>query len=318
MSHLRLVNPGDEEAEATVTGTNDAGLSPGSPVVLTLPAGTACMVDAAELESGTGLACGAPQDGLGDGAGKWRLAVESDKPLVAMSLLSSPGGHLANLSGKASPDWEGLWHVHLFPAASDPLGRQGVVRAVNRASYDRTATVLAYDDSDTRYDALRLSLGAGETAHFNSDDLELGNRAKGLTGSTGSGTGTWRLTMYGLSEAHAYVRTADGFLAAMNAVAPRHRAVHRVAFFNPGTNRRTSVLRLVNRTRREAEVSIDGTDDRGLRPGTTVRVLVPGPTRWNSRRPSSSPASTPRSPPARSATAPASGGCAWSRPAWPP
>ena len=274
-SHLRLVNPGDEEAEATVTGTDDAGLSPGSPVVLTLPAGTACMVDAAQLESGTGLACGAPQDGLGDGAGKWRLAVESDKPLVAMSLLSSSGGHLANLSGKASPDWEDMWHVHLFPAASDPLGRQGVVRAVNPRSYRGTATVLAYDDSDTRYDALRLSLGAGQTAHFNSDDLELGNRAKGLTGSTGSGTGTWRLTMYGVGEAHAYVRTADGFLAAMNAVAPRARSVYRVAFFNPGTNRRTSVLRLVNRTRREAEALIDGTDDLGLRPGTTVRVVVP-------------------------------------------
>ena len=276
VSHLRLVNPGDEEAEATVTGTDDAGLSPGSPVVLTLPAGTACMVDAAQLESGTGLACGAPQDGLGDGSGRWRLAVESDKPLVAMSLLSSAGGHLANLSGKASPDWEDMWHVHLFPAASDPLGRQGVVRAVNPRSYRGTATILAYDDSDTRYDALRLSLDAGETAHFDSDDLELGNRAKGLTGSTGAGTGTWRLTMYGVGEAHAYVRAADGFLAAMNAVAPRARAVHRVAFFNPGTNRRTSVLRLVNRTRREAEVAIDGTDDLGLRPGTTVRVLVPG------------------------------------------
>ena len=275
VSHLRLVNPGTEEAEATVTGTDDAGESPGSPVVLTLPAGTACMVDAAQLESGTGLACGSPQDGLGDGAGKWRLAVESDEHLVAMSLLASTGGHLSNLSGKASPDWENLWHVHLFPAASDPLGRQGVVRAVNRAAGRRTATVLAYDDSDTRYDALRLSLGAGRTAHFDSDDLELGNRSKGLSGRTGAGTGTWRLTLYGLGEAHAYVRTTDGFLAAMNETAPRARSVHRVAFFNPGTNRRTSVLRLVNRSSRKAEVSIDGTDDLGLRPGTTVRVLVP-------------------------------------------
>ena len=275
VSLLRLVNPGDEEAEATVTGTDDAGLSPGSPVVLTLPAGTACMVDAAQLESGTGLACGSPQDGLGDGAGKWRLAIESDRRLVAMSLLSSPGGHLANLSGKATPDWENLWHMHLFPAASDPLGRQGVVRAVNRTAGRRTATVLAYDDSNTRYDTLRLALGVGQTVHFDSDDLELGNRAKGLSGRTGAGRGTWRLTLYGLGEAHAYVRTTDGFLAAMNAMAPRARSVHRVAFFNPGTNRRTSVLRLVNRSSRKAEVSIDGTDDLGLRPGTTVRVLVP-------------------------------------------
>ena len=211
VSHLRLVNPGGEEAEATVTGTDDAGESPGSPVVLTLPAGTACMVDAAQLESGTGLACGSPQDGLGDGAGKWRLAVESDEHLVAMSLLASTGGHLSNLSGKASPDWENLWHVHLFPAASDPLGRQGVVRAVNRAAGRRTATVLAYDDSDTRYDALRLSLGAARTAHFDSDDLELGNRSKGLSGRTGAGTGTWRLTLYG-RERGARLRARGGRL----------------------------------------------------------------------------------------------------------
>ena len=276
VSLLRLVNTGEEEAEATVTGVDDAGASPGSPVRLTLPAGSACTVDAAQLESGMGLACGSPQEGLGDGAGKWRLTVESDARLVAMSLLSSPAGHLANLSAKAAADFEGMWHVDLFPAASDPLGRQGFVRAANRANGARRATVLAYDDSAVRYDLLRLSLGAGETRHFNSHDLETGNRAKGLTGSTGAGTGTWRLRMYGSGvEANAYVRTPDGFVTAMQARAPKRGSAHRVAFFNPGSNARTSVLRLVNRSSRDAEVSIDGTDDLGLRPGTTVSVVVP-------------------------------------------
>ena len=72
------------------------------------------------------------------------------------------------------------------------------------------------------------------------------------------------------------MRTAEGFLTAMNASAPAAGAVRRVAFFNPGSNAaQVSVLRLVNRSRREAEAAIDGTDDLGLRPGTTVRVLVP-------------------------------------------
>ena len=278
VSLLRLVNPGAEDAEATVTGTDDAGLSPGAPVRLTLPAGTACTVDAAQLESGSGLACGPRQQGLGDGAGKWRLAVASERRLVAMSLLSSPAGHLTNLSGKAAADWEGMWRVNLFPAASDPLGRQGFVRVANRSNVRGVVTILAYDDSDTRYETLRLSLGAGETAHFNSDDLELGNRAKGLTGSTGSGTGTWVLRMYGGIdfEAHAYVRTADGFLTAMQASAPEAGSVRRVAFFNPGSNEaRASVLRLVNRSPRDTPASVDGTDDAGLRPGTTVRLVVP-------------------------------------------
>ena len=35
---------------------------------------------------------------IGDGQGKWELAVASDRPLMVMSLLSSPTGHLTNLS----------------------------------------------------------------------------------------------------------------------------------------------------------------------------------------------------------------------------
>ena len=280
VSLLRLVNPGAEDAEATVTGVDDAGASPGEPVRLTLPAGTACTVDAAQLESGTGLACGLPQDGLGDGTGKWRLTVDSDARLAAMSLLSSPAGHLTNLSGKAEgyEDVGTFWHVDLFPAAADPLGRQGFVRVVNRSSVDGSATVSAYDDGDTRYETLRLTLPAGATRHFNSDDLELGNLAKGLTGSTGSGRGTWRLRLYsGLDiEANAYVRTPDGFLTAMQARAPAQGSAKRVAFFNPGGNAaQVSVLRLVNGSSSDRTVTVDGTDDLGLRPGTTVSVAVP-------------------------------------------
>ena len=165
--------------------------------------------------------------------------MESDARLVAMSLLSSPAGHLTNLSGKAAADAGGTWHVDLFPAASDPLGRQGFVRAANRSALAGAATILVRDDSDARYDALSLALGAGAAAHFNSDDLELGSAAKGLSGSTGSGTGTWRLALSGEDfafEASAYVRTAEGFLTAMNAAAPAAGAVRRVAFFNPGSN----------------------------------------------------------------------------------
>ena len=35
---------------------------------------------------------------LGDGKGKWRLRVESDRPVRVMSLLENPTGHLTNLS----------------------------------------------------------------------------------------------------------------------------------------------------------------------------------------------------------------------------
>ena len=93
-SRLRLVNRSDSDATVTVTGLDDAGVAGEEAVRLTLPAGTARMLDARAVESGGDDFEGA----LGDGRGKWRLQVTSDKPLAVMSLLASPTGHLTNLS----------------------------------------------------------------------------------------------------------------------------------------------------------------------------------------------------------------------------
>ena len=94
-SLLRLVNPGEEAAAVTITGTDDAGESPGTAVRLQLAARVAITLTAQELEDGTreGLS-----GWLGDGAGKWELVVEADRPIHVMSLLQSPTGHLTNLS----------------------------------------------------------------------------------------------------------------------------------------------------------------------------------------------------------------------------
>ena len=92
-SLLRLVNPGDAEATVAILGVDDRGRSSG-PVRLELAARASRTVSALELEEGaSGL------DGtLGDGGGKWRLFIESSTPLLAMSLLKTPTGHVTNLS----------------------------------------------------------------------------------------------------------------------------------------------------------------------------------------------------------------------------
>ena len=56
-----------------------------------------------------GWPVGAEIDGaLGDGKGKWQLILTASAPVIVMSLLKSPTGHLSNLS--AAPDliWRGL------------------------------------------------------------------------------------------------------------------------------------------------------------------------------------------------------------------
>ena len=273
VSRLRLVNPGAEDASVTIEGVDDSGASPGGAVRVTVAAGTELVLDSADLESGAGVG-----GALGDGEGKWRLAVASSQPLRVMSLLESPTGHLTNLSTVPAADG-GRHSVPLFPSASDPLGRQGFIRIINNGSSRAQVGITAFDDSEWDYDALTLSVPANEVRHVNSDDLELGNADKGLSGRTGSGEGHWRLQLSGPDDVDvlAYIRTKDGFLTSMHDVVPGANNRHEVAFLNPGSNhRQVSVLRLVNAGEAMAQVGITGIDSGGASPGGVVRVSVPG------------------------------------------
>ena len=69
----------------------------------------------------------------------------------------------------------------LFMSASD-MARQGFVRIINRSERDGTVTIYAIDDSGDEAGPVTLSLGAKQTAHFNSGELELGAPNKGLSG----------------------------------------------------------------------------------------------------------------------------------------
>ena len=94
VSKLRLINPGEDEANLTIEGVDDQGAASGA-VRLALPPGASRTLSALELEEGAGGLTGS----LGDGAGKWRLFITADQPIVAMSLLeSATSGHLTNLS----------------------------------------------------------------------------------------------------------------------------------------------------------------------------------------------------------------------------
>ena len=92
-SLLRLVNDGAEDAAATIGGVDDAGRAGGA-VRVTVPAGEALWLSAAELESGGAGFAGS----LGDGEGKWRLTVSSAAPLTVMSLVEDEQGAIGNLS----------------------------------------------------------------------------------------------------------------------------------------------------------------------------------------------------------------------------
>ena len=144
-----------------------------------------------------------------------------------------------------------------------------------------TISIHAIDDGGAKYGPVDIGIDAGETLHVNSDDLEDGNAAKGLVGSTGRPRqGDWRLEVRsGLRiEVLSFVRTRDGFVTPMHAVAPLDAAAslkYRIVNFNPARDLdQQSLLRLVNRTAREAAVLIEAMDDTGMR-GGRVRLAVP-------------------------------------------
>ena len=282
-SSLRLVNPSSAPWSFwSVAGWDDRGhVSRTSFEDLPrIPPGGAVTLDAAALETG-GLGDGSlpSSGGLGDGAGKWRLAIELPWPAEGASLLTSPGGHLTNLSTVPDAGADGVWRMPLFPAAAGASGRQGFVRVINRSGPGEVQ-VVAVDDGGARVGPVTLTLNAKQTVHFNSGDLQRGNAAKGLPDGVGLATrGDWRLELTSELDiaVTSYIRTEDGFLTSMHDLAPPGVAAQaaRVPIFNPGSNRRqVSLLRVVNDGDAAATVRVTGVDDAGM-PSGEVRLTVP-------------------------------------------
>ena len=272
-SLVRLVNPGDEAAEASIRAVDDAGVVEPPEVRLVVPARGARTFTASDLEAGAeGLA-----GSLGEGVGKWRLEIASRSPLHAMGLLRSISGHITNLSTPSYEDGGPRHQAAYFPSTAEPF-REGFVRVVNRSARRGIATILAYDDSGESHGPVTLDMPPRATVHFNSGDLEKGNAAKGLSGSIGAGEGVYHLDIDSELDLDvlAYVRTKDGFLTAMHDALHQQRGGIHVPVFNPGSNeQQVSSLRLVNPGPEERRVTITAVDDEGRSSGAAVALRVP-------------------------------------------
>ena len=276
-----MVNTEAEPAKWTTGGYDDRGWwRPMAGSMLVRPQHTLTLT-AQALES---------EHGMGDGRGKWRLRVRGF-PWYAMSLLESPTGHLTNLStapdnATVLGDGRTLHRLPLFPAAGG--SREGFARVINRSRSKGEVAIEAVDDAGNRFGPVELALEGRQTVHFNSNDLEAGNAAKGLSSGVGAGSGDWRLELTSTLDLQvlSYIRTADGFLTSMHDLAPPTEDGLRdpltdgvrlwIPFFNPGDNpNQVSHLRLANRSDAPVEATITGIDDAGQTPGEPLQS-----TRW--------------------------------------
>lgn len=85
---------------------------------------------------------------------------------------------------------------HLNPAANTTA--QSFLRVINPSDSTGNVTIVGTDDQGVDGDsAITFTLGARKSMQINSDDLEFGNAAKGLTGAFGDGAGKWRAVVTG-------------------------------------------------------------------------------------------------------------------------
>ena len=82
-----------------------------------------------------------------------------------------------------------LLFQNVNPAANGAA--QSFLRLTNNNAFACPVTIDAKDDAGLHTSNIELTLAAHQSIHINSDELENGNTAKGLTGAWGDGSGRW-------------------------------------------------------------------------------------------------------------------------------
>ncbi|MDE0004566.1 MAG: serine hydrolase [Rhodospirillaceae bacterium] len=175
-SLLRLINPTDGELSVEIVGLDDSRASPGSTVTLQLPAQSARTLTAAALESGQDGFTGA----LGDGVGKWQLAVTADGPISLMNLLESPTQHLTNLSRPALHSEGRCWAATDLTGADRSIEKYLTQKIENDVSPGMIAAII--DSGGIRAIAASGVRKADDSQPFlETDAVHMGSMTKAMT-----------------------------------------------------------------------------------------------------------------------------------------
>ena len=299
---LRLSNPGEEAATATIRARDDTGHT--TEVRATLPPNTAFWLTASDLESGTGVT-----GALGNGTGAWRLTIHSQtagtgpsakgilrdehaakahNPIQAFAFSMPPGGELSSLvasehlrsPSRRLPLTEDVPpataaqrrassapnHIHaaLLPAVGQAT--EGLLRVASQSPRPGMVTLHLNGDGWPR-EPIVLGLDANAAVTLSTADLGFGNPSKGLPQGFGAMRGDIRLTVQSKLDLNvlAYVRGPEGEIAAMQDAVPRADAANRhvLAMFPAGSGDAEGRLLLSNRSNTPATLQVKGIDDEG-------------------------------------------------------
>ena len=268
---LRIVNRNPDVAKVVISHVGTTGELE-EQVTLEIPGFNARSFSTGELEIGS---TGDLSNSFHNSPSRGQLRVETTPGVWVFGLRENYADYMTRDSNAVSVGY--VHHVPLFISASDPYQRLGLLHISNHEDRSGTVSIQAFDDAGREYEPLELSLNAGERKELDSNDLELGNRSKGLSDSTGSGEGDWRFELSSELdlEVFAFVQTRDDLVMPVTATIPLTENRHEVAWFKAADDtEHVGLLRLVNTGAKVAQVTIEGTDDVGRSHGK-VQLTVP-------------------------------------------
>ena len=276
-SFLRLVNRTADSGTVRLTGVDDAGYPAEAAITLSLAANEAIQLNARDLEEGNqtkGLV-----GAFGEGAGLWRIEVESDLSLDVLSLVRMPDGFLVNMSAVVEPAVTGTnRRVVQFFNGAGYSSQESLLRVTNRATTENRITVSGTDDQGQASQPVYLQIPAGQSLLLSATELELGSSQAAVTGSLGDGYGRWRLSLSGAAEFDvvSLLTNEAGLVSNMSDYKLTSAGLSTLMVMNPGSNlNQRSYLRLVNQSSLDNTVSIVGVDDQGNESGVASVTLAP-------------------------------------------
>ena len=208
---VRIVNRSRTDGTVQLTAIDDAGAAQ-DPIMLTIPSRRTLHFNSEDLEQGN------PQkgfdEGIGEGAGDWRLELVSSLDLRPQAYARSRGGDgvitsLQGLGGKADE-----LYVSFFNHAANTRSRS-LLRLINPNDRRVEVTIEGRDDQGQPAPRGRVSLRMAPRSamRISAQQLEAGDAA--FEGRFGDGDGKWQLFIQANADIQAMslVETADGRLS---------------------------------------------------------------------------------------------------------
>ena len=191
---LRVINHSEQRGTVTIHAIDDNGERFG-PVTLSLDALQARHFRASDMEHGNpekGLS-----GGIGDGAGHWRVELNTDLDIEPLAYIRTPEGFVTSTHDLV----EGVsmrWHVRFFNSASN-IGKQSWLRVINTSGIETEVEIEGRDDrgAPASGGAVRFTLPGDAARTLTAPELEGGYSVATsdfeFEGSFGDGTGKWQL-----------------------------------------------------------------------------------------------------------------------------